>query len=259
VPVIADTHIHIYPFYDIRLALDTLRNNLSALDPKASCVAFLAERNDCRFFRDFSQNGPTMLDPQAKIDAMGSVLLLRGPDFRDLYIVAGRQIITKERIEILALLNDTIVDDNQPARDVIDQVKSCGGVPVISWAPGKWSFKRKKKMVADLLKDNKPGTLLIGDTTLRPIGWTMPHLMRQAFQQGFLLVGGSDPLPVPGEEVMLGRYGVRFETELDQQDPLHSIRHMFAGSVIQTELVGKRGNLLTTLIRLFKNAKSKKR
>ncbi|MCL7488544.1 MAG: hypothetical protein M8357_10275 [Desulfobulbaceae bacterium] len=257
-PVIADTHVHIYPFYNLRLALDTLRNNLSALAPDASCMAFLAERHDCRFFKDFSLNAPEMLGPRVEVDVMDTVLRLREPGFRDLYIVAGRQIITIERIEILALMSDTIIDDNQPARQIVEQVRNNGGMPVLSWAPGKWFFERKQ-VVATLLKENKPGTLLLGDTTLRPLGWTMPVLMKQAVQQGFLLAAGSDPLPFSGEEAMMGRYAIRLETDLDHHAPLASIRNLFATAGLRPTLVGNRGNLLRTMLRLYKNAGSKKR
>lgn len=255
--VIADTHIHIYPFYDIRLALDSLRNNLHALDPDASCMAFLAERHDCRFFRDFSLNASVMLGPQVRVDVLDAVLRVRETGLRDLYIVAGRQIITRERIEILALMTDTIMDDNQPARDVIAEVRAGRGIPVLGWAPGKWFFARKKVIEA-ILEENEPGTLLIGDTTLRPVGWPMPVLMNKAVRKGFTLVAGSDPLPFPGEEAMAGRYASRLAATLDPGNPLASIRTLLTTPGYVPSHAGKRGNPWQTMLRLFKNAMAKK-
>ena len=54
--LIVDTHVHIYPCYDRKLALDNLRSNLAALDSQAVCMALLAERYDCGFFAEMIRN-----------------------------------------------------------------------------------------------------------------------------------------------------------------------------------------------------------
>ena len=64
--LIADTHVHIYPCYDIKQALHTLRTNLSFLDSQAVCLAFLAEQSDCNFFAEFEKNITGLLNAEIR-------------------------------------------------------------------------------------------------------------------------------------------------------------------------------------------------
>ena len=255
--VIADGHVHLYPGYDIRAALDNLRRNLAGHAGGAVCMAFLAERSDCHFFRDFASRAPEMLAAQVAVEQHENVLLLHEAGFPDLYIVAGRQVISAERVEILALTTDGAIPDGLPARETVARVHQAGGVPVISWAPGKWFFARRK-VVEDLLAHCKPGTLLVGDTSLRPRGWLTPVLMKRALAAGFGLVAGSDPLPFAGEESMLGRYGIRLDCAFDRSDPVRSVRAALTRPGFVPQCIGQRGGLLATVNRLLKNSRVRK-
>lgn len=254
--LIADTHIHIYPCYDRKQALDTLRTNLSHLDSNAVCVAFLAERSDCHFFSEFRSKAAESPSSNLKVHCQDNALHIQETGHPDLYLFPGRQIIARENVEILSLTVDLEIKDGLPAQKIIDLIRIKDGLPVLSWAPGKWFFKRKK-VVEKLLVSNKPGTLLLGDTTLRPTCWIQPFLMKKAVRKGFTVIGGSDPLPFAGEEQVLGRYGSLMDCNFDKQNPAKSIRSFLLQPGLQPPLIGKRGNLFSTLYRLFKNARSK--
>ena len=75
--LIADTHVHFYPCYNLRQALGTLRENLSSLDPDAVCMAFLAERHDCHFFRELSERGKELLGENVQVQAFENALCTR--------------------------------------------------------------------------------------------------------------------------------------------------------------------------------------
>lgn len=254
----ADTHVHIYPHYDTKLALHTLRTNLSQFDRKATCLAFLAERSDCNFFADFEKNSTQVLGTEAEVLYLENALYIRERGYPDLYIFPGRQVITRERIEILSLTIDTQIPEGLAASEVVERIGRENGVPVLSWAPGKWFFKRKR-VVQALLDASQPGSLLVGDTTLRPTCWLRPLLMRQAARKGLAVIGGSDPLPFAGEEEIMGRYGIQFDCDLDSANPAGSIRSVLTRPGWQPSLRGRRGNLLSTLRRLFNNNRAKKR
>lgn len=254
--LIADTHVHIYPDYDIKLALHTLRTNLSHLDDQAICIAFLAERSDCMFFSNFKKDVAGELRSTLKIRYLENALHLREDGYPDLYIFPGRQIITSERIEILSLTLDLQIPNGLAAKEVVNKIRQKGGIPVLSWAPGKWFFKRKK-VVKDLIDSNQPGSLLIGDTTLRPTCWAKPLLMRRAVRKGLTVISGSDPLPFKGEEQVMGQYATQMDCAFDPDNPVDSIRRVLTQTNFQPFLAGKRNNILTTLRRLFKNARSK--
>lgn len=254
----ADGHVHLYPCFDCRAALESLRRNLARTGRTAVHLAFLAERRDCHFFRELAGRGPALLGPRVQADSLGSALLLREEGYPDLFLFAGRQVISAERIELLALTTDAAIADGLPAEETVGLIRRTGGVPVISWAPGKWFFERGK-VVARLLERFEPGALLVGDTSLRPVGWPTPVLMRRALDRGFGLVAGSDPLPFPGEERMLGTYGMQMEAAFDREDPVGSMRAVLARPGFMPGLTGRRGGFPATLRRLLLNSRARKK
>jgi len=143
-----------------------------------------------------------------------------------------------------------------PAKDVINAVSDTGGVPVLSWAPGKWLFKRKY-IVRELIDCFSPSQMLIGDTTLRPALWMEPSLMRRAAEKGFSVLAGSDPLPFIGEEKYLGIYGSIINGPFDIDKPISSIRKLLISPDVIKTRAGKRCTLPVTIRRLRKNALTK--
>lgn len=254
----ADAHVHLYPCYDLRLAMDNLRHNLAGLDAGAVPMAFLAERSDCHFFRELAERAPEMLKAPVRVERFDNALLLREEGYPDIYIFAGRQVISAERVELLALTTDTQIPDGLPAFEAVELIRRAGGVPVISWAPGKWFFGRGK-VVENLLERFAPGTLLVGDTSLRPVVWLTPVLMKRAIRRGFGVVAGSDPLPFPGEEKMMGTYGMRMVGEFDRTDPGRSVRAVLRQPGFLPQPAGVRGGLFTTLQRLIKNSRAREK
>ena len=220
-------------------------------------MAFLAERHDCHFFQEFSERGNKILGDDIQVQLFDNALLFTEQGFPDLYLFAGRQIITQERIEILALTTDVELEDGLAVDEVISRVRLEGGLPVVSWAPGKWFFQRKE-VVASLIEKFSPGEILFGDTTLRPTGWLEPLLMRRAVQKSFGCIAGSDPLPFSGEEKRMGQYAIQFDLDSYEENPVDSIRTLFRHPGFTPVRVGRRGRPLETLTRIYQNAQSKK-
>ena len=251
----ADTHVHLYPCYDLRAAFRNMLDNSEKFGTNTVRTAFLAERADCRYFADISdgKKGIGIEGLDVEPSAEKGALMLREGDGRRLYLFAGRQISTAERIEILALTTDVSVDDGHPARQVVRTVLDAGGIPVVSWAPGKWFFRRGKT-VRDLIDEFSPGRLLVGDTGLRPAVWPEPSLMRLARRKGFAVVAGSDPLPFPGEEKYVGTYVSVIHGILDPHRPVTSARKVLTSPDAVIARTGRRCGLLETIYRLKRNA-----
>ncbi len=256
--LIADTHIHLYPCYDLITAFNNLRLNLQQLAPNAVRAAFFTERSDCDYFAGIRDGSVKVVSNDFRNEPLDEKegLVLIDKDGSLLYLFAGRQIVSAERVEILALTTDMTIDDGMPAQDVINAVIGSGGVPVLSWAPGKWMFKRKK-VISELIHSFSPDKLLIGDTSLRPTLWMEPLLMRKAVKKGFSVIAGSDPLPFIGEENYLGKYGSIINGPFDKNKPIASIRNLLTSPEVIKSRVGKRGGLLETIGRLKKNAGTK--
>jgi hypothetical protein len=258
--IVTDTHVHLYPCYDLGLAIRNLVENLNRVAAGgAVCAAFLAERADCCFFRDLRTGKIGAVSPGLAIlptmEENGLVLVENGQP--RLYLFAGRQVATAERIEILALTVDAAVPDGLSAEETVRRILAAGGVPVLSWAPGKWFFKRRK-VVKALINGFGPGQILIGDTSLRPAVWPEPGLMRLARSKGLGVVAGSDPLPFAGEEGRMGSYVSVLDGPFSPDGPVISVRAVLKSAGPGAARVGRRGSLWDVLARLRKNARARK-
>lgn len=254
--ILADTHVHLYPGYDRAAALGALDENLGRHGDGVR-VAILADRWDSRVFA--AMRAGTFSIPGAgyeirPLPGEGAVVVLKGGEPR-FVLCAGRQIVTAERVEVLALTVDLDLADGLPASRVVDTVVDAGGVPVIGWSPGKWWFARGA-LVRELLRRRQPGEILLGDTALRPAGSREPRLMREARSRGFAVAAGTDALPVPGEERLLGSYVSVLEGDFDAARPLDALRKLLCrpGALVGTS--GRRGSWGSSARRWLRNARA---
>lgn len=260
--IAVDGHLHIYPAYDIQTLFRNLIQNLGRLavvaqdgetGPRNVCkLAFLAESREHDFF--------SRLQNQDKSIMVHGLEVTHGPDplcvtvgipgSGQVCLVAGRQIVTSERLEIIALAMRTKIPDGLPVRVLIEKVVAAGGIPVLPWSPGKWLFARGR-MVRDLMTNNQGQVLCLGDTTLRPTMWPEPRLMQLARESDWAVIPGSDPLPFAGEERYAGTYGFVCQGAFDDARPVVSMRQILDGAGTLTPM-GKRCSPWTMLRRLHK-------
>ncbi|KAA3633777.1 MAG: hypothetical protein DWQ08_01410 [Proteobacteria bacterium] len=210
---LVDTHVHIYPFYDAGKALaSSIENMAGQRGRRVARVACLTERFDCFLFDEIRSEANAPVNATFEIEPRTpSLLKLRSKASGDtIFLAAGQQVITAENIEILSLGTEKRVPEGESAVDTVRNVIEANGLPVVAWAPGKWFFKRGD-VVRNLLREFSPRQLALGDTSLRPLGWLLPRIMREAAAQGFRILAGSDPLPHPAEEVRPGSYYTQIE------------------------------------------------
>lgn len=229
--LIGDTHLHLYPCHDLGVAVTALSTRLDRLAPGAVRTGFFTEPRDCHAFRDLAggdgaaHTGRFSVTPGPQPE----VLTIREPEGACMYVFAGRQVVTRERIEVLALTSDASFPDGAPAAEAVQRILDAGAVPVLAWAPGKWFFERGR-VVRRLLDAFAPQQMLVGDSSLRPACWPEPLLVRDARRRGFRVVAGSDPLPLAGEERLWGSYATVWEAPFDPDKPVDSARGMLKGA-----------------------------
>ncbi len=262
--VAADGHVHLYPAYDLEALFRHLILNLDrlaglgrpagheALDHRIHKLAFLAESRDNDFFGRLQNRDTSIVDHNFEIingpDPVCVTVVL--PGVGQVCLVAGRQIVTHERLEILGLSMRAKIPDGLPARNVIQQVVDAGGIPVLAWSPGKWLLARRH-VVWDLIAGDQAQVLRLGDTTLRPTLWPEPGPMRRAHAAGRPVIPGSDPLPLSGEERYAGTYGFVYQGPFDVSQPTASIARMLAGYPATIMPAGARCGALDAGRRLY--------
>ena len=266
-PFVCDAHAHFYPNFSLVNALQSASDNLGLLwdssgaSGKESPVFLLclAERFDCNFFSSLIQHKTQLPEGYSiALTEEKSALWIEMPNNRRLLILAGRQIVSRERLEILALTEDLDLPDGLPFAELIPEITRSGALAVLNWAPGKWFFNRGK-LVSQIIQNYSPSELLIGDTTLRPTIWLKPVLMRLAERRGFKVLAGSDPLPLAGEERILGRYGIYSEGRLNLNKPVSSFREHIRNSSPGYLITGQRSSVFRTGNRIIRNAWLKKK
>ncbi len=248
--IVADTHVHIYPAHDVSRLLGSLFTNLRQHSKDGLLAAFLTESAHCHAFRrmadgELSAPGFT-LTPKTGKDIIA--IEVEAPDGDRLLLYPGRQIVTCERLEVLALATVETIHDGRHARQAVEDVMEHGGVPALAWAPGKWFFGRAM-VVRQLINAFGPASLLIGDTSLRPRIWPEPVLMFRARLLGHHVVCGSDPLPIPGDEKWAGTYATRGWGAVDDDDVVSEVRSIVLGLDGRPTRIGRRCPLVPFLRR----------
>jgi hypothetical protein len=257
--VLMDGHVHLYPEYDLKQAFrygteniqKCLRNSRLASAENIITVWLLTERWDCNFFQQMVTAPKKFSDGEVKLSPASekTAVMLERKGFPKTFIFAGRQLVSKDGLEILALATDYFVKDRTLATsELIAAVNQSGGVPVLNWAPGKWFFNRGK-IVRKLLDTSQPKDFVVGDNPLRPVCWPMPGLMKYASQKHFKVIAGSDPLPFAGEEKNIGTYCFATAAEFDENRPVSSVRKLLKASDLPTSILGKRNGVVKFAIR----------
>lgn len=259
--LLADTHVHLYDAYDLdacfTFAFDNFRRIERGCGPAGASGAIkllcLAERRDCRMFERLREGGKGVplsrhrVEPGAELAAV----VVRNAADETLHLVAGRQVATRERLEVLALGGDVGVPDGKDILETIGRVRDEGALPVLAWAVGKWTGRRAE-VVRSVLGVESPATLYIGDSSMRPNGWPRPRLMREAAARGFAIVAGSDPLPFPGQEALVASYGICASGDFDERAPVAGFRQLLTTGRPQFSFAGRRDSIASVAARLLR-------
>jgi len=183
---------------------------------------------------------------QALPDDLAAVLLHRGKDGAALTVIAGRQVVTAEGIEVLALATARRFEDGQSTGLLLNELRAAGIPAVLPWGLGKW-MGRRGRLVAGLVRGQVGPGLLLGDNAGRPPGWGKPALFQSAAVRGIAVLPGTDPLPLPGAEEGVGRYGFTLDGGLDPKQPAVDMARRLIALKDQPPVFGRRRALGTVL------------
>jgi len=226
--VYVDTHVHLYPRYDTARFFDWAEQNFDRADAKAKWEGPYV--------------GCLMLTETACDDAFGMLLERTAADDRDwsftpckdaaslwatrgdyrILVVAGCQVITCERLEVLVLGTRSRVADGLDINTTIRAALDTGGQVVLPYGLGKWTGKRAEIATKAFYKWHKHG-LRLGDNAGRPRGLPDNGLFHCARKAHMPIFPGSDPLNIPSGERRAGCYGVVIETKLSEDFPAKDI------------------------------------
>lgn len=226
---LVDAHAHFHECFSTPDFLRSAATNFKNTDPDSVGVLLLCEISSRDPLAAF-QNGVQGWESK-NTDEHSIVFSMQGQP--KLVLVAARQIVTSEKLEILGLCTSANFESGLSLSASVEAIQSNGGVPVVPWGFGKWSFQRGQQLKSFLdstsgRRESKPDditlqNLLLGDSGCRITG--MKHGILQIGEaQGVYVTAGSDPLPLSGHMSRPGSFGMVFDESINLNAPTDWLR-----------------------------------
>lgn len=229
--LLIDAHVHIHDCFDLGKFFDHAYENFrvaASRQDRAGAfdgVLMLTESARVDHFSTLRKNGMPATSNGWRVSATEETISLRieGSGDRRLFVISGRQIVTGERLEVLALGMADGVDDGLPVRDVIASVQDSGAICVLPWGFGKWTGRRGR-IVRELIVADFGDNLFLGDNAGRLRAWWRPREFAMADELGIRILPGTDPLPWPEEVSSPAAFGSVLDRGIDPARPFADIR-----------------------------------
>ncbi len=246
-----DSHVHVYPCHDTSTLFDGVHANFLAQaagsgHETVASVLLLTESADHEFFLSLLRCGEAneslggwRVFPTEEAHAVR----LQREDQASIFVIAGRQVETRERVEVSALLTDQAFADGRSLQQTLGDIRAAGALAVLPWGVGKW-LGRRGRLLAEAV-DQDPGAWLLSDNGSRPFFWPRPDLFDRVERLGGKVIAGSDPLPIPGDEQRIGTFGVYLPGPIDAAHPGAYIREALEGHGPSPERFGQLQGLKT--------------
>ncbi|WP_447968698.1 hypothetical protein [Nitrospira sp. M1] len=237
--IVIDTHVHMYDCFELATFLASAYKNCQAHATYRQHhgpvlgVLLLTESSWDHWFQRFT----SLADQHTDISHPGShawrfrrtnedfTLFAESTQGETLLIVAGRQLVTKEKFEVLALMTNQTFHDGMTIQESIEQVKKSGAIPVIPWAFGKW-WGTRGTILTELMTSSVMSQVLLGDNSGRPKFLPYPEQFTLAKTQGIRILPGSDPLPLPSESWRPCSVGLSLHCALNDATPGADLQHI---------------------------------
>jgi len=240
--ILFDTHVHLYRLQYLNRLLHNAHTNFKttakALDSSKPyhgvlCLTQTAKCPSLTQLMDIANKAASPEDfgdwqvdmTKEKVSlAMRASVETADPDM--VFLIGGQQIVSREKLEILAIANQVLISDSLSLQETLLAIDESGGIPIIPWGIGKW-FGRRGKIVKKLIKMEPKVRFFLGDNSARPKCWPYVHLFHVARKKEIEILNGSDPLNFNSELIKPGSFGVAFpDAHLDPQRPAEKIKQL---------------------------------
>lgn len=240
--IFIDAHVHIYDCFDLDIFFDSALANFQTTAERNgfknrpfSSLLLLTEGSSCAWFQqmvtrmgtDRNIDTPTKRWTLSMAEEALSLTACRyDSPGKKICLVAGRQIVTAENIEVLALFCTTRIDEGLSLNETVETIRQANGLAVLPWGAGKWLGKRGK-ILQDFVAGYEKKGLFLGDNGGRPRFLPTPTLFYLAREKGISILPGTDPLPLPHEATRVGSFGFFMDPHLlDLNFPARSVRDL---------------------------------
>ncbi len=228
-PVFIDGHVHIYACHAIERVFDAAwrhfqkaASHYGAAEDFQGVLILTESAGNHVFCALTAATGETVGHWHVTATAEANSLRLHRHNGAQLLVLAGRQLVSTEKLKLSAYFVTETLADGVPLVTLVEQVHRLGGVSVLPWGVGKWFGKRGQEIAKRLRHSSVP--LMVSDNGGRPWFWPGPRLFRLARQQGIAVLAGSDPLPKVSEQQRAGGVGFMLRGALRPEYPAQDLK-----------------------------------
>lgn len=233
-PMLVDTHAHLYNCYGGEVYFDATLANFnrartrlglpSGEEASTPGCLLLVEPGELQLFDALLEQrelegGRWRFIPCG--DGLSLIAQKNGDDA--LLFIRGRQIQTRERLEVLSLCNNATIPDYIETIDALKRTLDQDGLPVLPIGGGKWLGSRGR-FVEDIMASSLGEQIWLGDNAGRFGAGPTPRQFLQAKQLGRWVLPGSGTVAFGSQGRRVGRYGMLLDIQVDRDSPAASIK-----------------------------------
>ena len=213
-----DAHVHIHAGFEPEPVLDAAARNMRLASGTAGFL-LLTEMAGVNAFAEVPGNVGSW-----KIEACSDGVTKRATNKAGicLCIVAGRQIVTSEGIEVLHHGTTEETPDGLDLEETLRRTAVTGTLTSLPWGFGKWTGSRGALIDKTISNVPRDGCYL-ADSGVRMAGTARPGQFSKGEAQGWRVLAGTDPLPLRKEIASVGRYGFIVDFAVDEEAPFSSL------------------------------------
>jgi len=231
IPIFVDAHVHIQSIYNLSEYFDHVFYNFSEaakkLDGSNTWIGFLllTEVIGINQFENLKrlQIVGNKQNYSIQLTEENNSLKIISESGNKIFVIAGKQIIAKDNIEVLALATEKNFEEGQDIIATLKKINNNNGIAVLPWGVGKWTCKRKE-IVEKFLIEHKDEKFFLGDNSGRPKFWNEPQLFKIGNKTKHFVLPGSDALAIPSEVNKTASYGFYTYSDIDEKNPTESIK-----------------------------------
>lgn len=225
--ILVDAHVHCHRNLEPTAFLNHAARNFvtaaaaSGVRPAGGVLLF-SEMPDANVFAEMSASGEAG-DWRIRSTGEAISLVAERVDALPLLLVAGRQIVTREGLEILILGAPGPFAESVDLATGVAMGQAAGGLAVLPWGFGKW-WGRRGRVLDRFLARATPGMVFLGDNGGRLAGAAEPRQFARARERRIPILPGSDPLPLASDAHRAGSYGCVLDGPLDPDRPAAALK-----------------------------------
>ncbi len=236
--IIADGHVHLHRLHSMEKIIHAAAINFRAaesalaLDGPTARFLFLTESSGATGFEQLTKmmiRHEPLANFSLEQTEESHTIRISLNDNRPLYIIAGRQIVTSERLEVLALGYSQDYPDGESVNQVLEKLKEAQSLSVLPWGAGKW-LGRRGRIIDEIVRRPQSVPIFLGDNANRPVFWPQPGVFKTAAALKIHNLPGSDPLPFHGQENKIGGFGFYLPGAICDHQPFSSVRSLLCSS-----------------------------